>query len=197
MALIKCPECGKEVSDKSAICIGCGYPIRENIEEVKTNDKEVDETTYEKRTYSKVDSEINSKLSITSQNNNSIPSTSNSTSSDTDNIILMWLAIIGAAVCFFGFVLNDHPFLAFITASACIAFGMWRSTKISPEMQRQMGEIERQKKRRTANISCPYCNSHDIVKISIVGRTVSTSVMGLASNKIGKNWHCNNCKSNF
>jgi len=27
MALIKCKECGKEVSDKAAACIGCGAPI--------------------------------------------------------------------------------------------------------------------------------------------------------------------------
>lgn len=27
MALIKCPECGKEVSDKAEECIHCGYPI--------------------------------------------------------------------------------------------------------------------------------------------------------------------------
>lgn len=28
MALIKCPECGKEVSDQSKICVHCGYRIR-------------------------------------------------------------------------------------------------------------------------------------------------------------------------
>ena len=27
MALIKCPECGKEVSDKAQTCINCGCPI--------------------------------------------------------------------------------------------------------------------------------------------------------------------------
>ena len=27
MALIKCPECGKEVSDKAEVCIHCGYPL--------------------------------------------------------------------------------------------------------------------------------------------------------------------------
>ena len=27
MALIKCPECGKEISDKSSNCIHCGYPL--------------------------------------------------------------------------------------------------------------------------------------------------------------------------
>ena len=28
MALINCPECGKEVSDASVNCPNCGYPIR-------------------------------------------------------------------------------------------------------------------------------------------------------------------------
>ena len=28
MALIKCPECGKEISDKSIQCIHCGYPLQ-------------------------------------------------------------------------------------------------------------------------------------------------------------------------
>lgn len=28
MALIKCHECGKEISDKSDKCIHCGYPIK-------------------------------------------------------------------------------------------------------------------------------------------------------------------------
>lgn len=31
MALINCPECGKEVSDKARICINCGYPIEELV----------------------------------------------------------------------------------------------------------------------------------------------------------------------
>ena len=29
MALIKCPECGNEVSDKAPACIHCGYPLQE------------------------------------------------------------------------------------------------------------------------------------------------------------------------
>lgn len=28
MALINCPECGKEISDKSEVCIHCGYPLK-------------------------------------------------------------------------------------------------------------------------------------------------------------------------
>lgn len=29
MSLIKCPECGSEISDKSEKCIHCGYPLQE------------------------------------------------------------------------------------------------------------------------------------------------------------------------
>lgn len=31
MALITCPECGKEISDKSSACIHCGYPIEKDF----------------------------------------------------------------------------------------------------------------------------------------------------------------------
>lgn len=41
MALIKCPECGKEVSDKACSCPNCGYPILQNpISQSKTEDTE-------------------------------------------------------------------------------------------------------------------------------------------------------------
>lgn len=43
MALIKCPECGKEISDKAEACPNCGYPINgevvKDLEEVKDNEK--------------------------------------------------------------------------------------------------------------------------------------------------------------
>lgn len=32
MALIKCPECGREVSDSAIVCPGCGYPIQQRKE---------------------------------------------------------------------------------------------------------------------------------------------------------------------
>lgn len=38
MSLIKCPECGKEISNKSDKCIFCGYPIEhENIKDLSRN----------------------------------------------------------------------------------------------------------------------------------------------------------------
>lgn len=31
MSLVKCPECGKEISDKAKECIHCGYPINPEV----------------------------------------------------------------------------------------------------------------------------------------------------------------------
>ena len=44
MALIKCPECGKEISDKAPACIHCGFPLSELKKEgtCKINGQEVD-----------------------------------------------------------------------------------------------------------------------------------------------------------
>lgn len=47
------------------------------------------------------------------------------------------------------------------------------------------------------NIHCPYCNSSNVTKIGTVNRTISVGMFGLASKKIGKQWHCDKCKSDF
>ena len=33
MAIINCPECGKEISDRAETCIYCGYPLKEPMKE--------------------------------------------------------------------------------------------------------------------------------------------------------------------
>lgn len=43
MALIKCPECGKEVSDKATSCPNCGYPLDSFLNE---EDIDIEENDY-------------------------------------------------------------------------------------------------------------------------------------------------------
>lgn len=50
---------------------------------------------------------------------------------------------------------------------------------------------------RHPHVECPYCHSTNTEKISTVSRAVSVSLVGAASSKLGKQWHCNNCKSDF
>ena len=37
MALIKCPECGREISDKAQSCIYCGLPLKEYFQDTQSN----------------------------------------------------------------------------------------------------------------------------------------------------------------
>ncbi|MEQ3232390.1 hypothetical protein [Fusicatenibacter saccharivorans] len=44
---------------------------------------------------------------------------------------------------------------------------------------------------------CPVCQSTNIEKIGMFKRILSTSMFGIASDKVGKQWHCKNCGNNF
>ena len=46
-------------------------------------------------------------------------------------------------------------------------------------------------------VQCPYCHSHDTNQIGILSRMFSTVFFGLGSKKLGKQWHCNSCDSDF
>lgn len=46
-------------------------------------------------------------------------------------------------------------------------------------------------------ITCPYCQSTNTKKIGVVSRSTSFSLFGFGSSKVGKQWHCNSCKSDF
>lgn len=47
------------------------------------------------------------------------------------------------------------------------------------------------------HIQCPYCKSVHTTKIQTLDRMGFIILSGAASGKIGKQWHCNDCKSNF
>lgn len=48
MALIKCPECGKEISNMAKVCIHCGFPLQEDNVCV-IGDKTYDLSSYKTR----------------------------------------------------------------------------------------------------------------------------------------------------
>ena len=55
MALIKCPKCGKEISDKAKECVGCGWEVNLDIlykkaDEVVSNETDLKkDTSYERK----------------------------------------------------------------------------------------------------------------------------------------------------
>lgn len=47
------------------------------------------------------------------------------------------------------------------------------------------------------NAECPYCHSKNTAKITTTAKAVNTVVFGIFGTKRHKQWHCNNCKSDF
>ena len=57
-------------------------------------------------------------------------------------------------------------------------------------------KMEEQKYRN--NAECPYCHSKNTKKISGFSKAGSVALFGVfAMGKVGKQWHCNQCKSDF
>lgn len=60
------------------------------------------------------------------------------------------------------------------------------------------GKIDLPKPKQQPLVECPYCHSTNTKKISTTSKVGSAALFGIFSiGKISKEWHCNNCNSNF
>lgn len=88
----------------------------------------------------------------------------------------------------------------FVKCSKCNTQLMKLSTE-NKQRNKQMNEIIKQTQefqgQQINTIKCPYCQSTNVTKISTAGRVVSVGLFGLGSSKIGKQWHCKKCGSDF
>lgn len=73
---------------------------------------------------------------------------------------------------------------------------------VSEELQKywdeqdQLEELKQQSS--TPIVECPYCHSTNTKKISTMSKAGSVALFGVfAMGKVSKQWHCNNCKSEF
>lgn len=177
MALILCPECKEQISNKAKICIHCGYPIEEinktedecKIVLINAGDNII-QTIKLIRAITKVD------LKTANEAIKSVPIiiVENINKQEAD-AIKKEFSIIGADTKIY--IGSNNNFTSI--------------NQIAKETQT---------KKQTQRINlphCPYCNSTNIKKIGIGGRALSAWTLGLAGSKIGKQWHCNNCKSDF
>lgn len=57
--------------------------------------------------------------------------------------------------------------------------------------------LEGRDKGNQFGVECPYCHSKDTKKITTTSKVVNTAVWGIFGTKRHKQWHCNNCNSDF
>ena len=156
MALIKCPECGKEVSDKCTQCIHCGYPL------------------------------VNYKCVINGEEYDFQEEISIILDPREDGI-----RAIGSA--------RRKTFMSLYDAKTLIDI-MRQTKKVPPTFTPELGLDQSliEKYQKGPGVSCPYCHSTNTRKISGASKAGSVAMFGvLGIGKTSKQWHCNNCNSDF
>lgn len=156
MALIICPECGKEVSDKCTQCIHCGYPL----------------VSY-KCVINGVEYDFETEFAMAQ-------------ASGTD-----WARAVGAVRKKTLLTLSDGWDLVDI---------MRKTKKVPPTFSPEFGldPLMIEKYQKGPSVSCPYCHSTNTRKISGASKAGSVAVFGVfGMGKASKQWHCNNCNSDF
>lgn len=184
MALIKCPECGKEISDKSLACIHCGYPL----ENIADNKPKLYKITLKMPGANKADT-----MKVVAQ----IMGTTVFKAKD----------IVDSApkVIVSGITFDDSQAIAYklsrVGASISIdedADSHVQTTGVVEKMEERarMSAIASQPEKNIPK--CPTCQSSNIKKISELSKVGSVAVWGvLAAGKVSKQWHCNNCGSEW
>lgn len=115
-----------------------------------------------------------------------------------------WMAVdvIICITCFILWVSSDdggdvYEMLTMISGLALLVIPYVTMSKEEREKGREEGKRaeEREKQRKLENgYKCPNCGMKAGYPISKVSKSVSVGTMGLASNKIGKTYKCENCK---
>ncbi len=82
----------------------------------------------------------------------------------------------------------------------------WETSEIDPDTNKVVNSYQ-ESLRKQSNpgkpvatapvVECPYCHSTYTKKITTTGRMMSIGIFGFASKKMGKQWHCNQCGSDF
>ena len=75
----------------------------------------------------------------------------------------------------------------------CICCNCGKEVYYNDEDKEQIPQFK-----KTITITCPYCNSTNTTKISNASKIGKVALFGILSfGKITKEWHCNNCNSDF
>lgn len=250
MSLILCPECNEKISDKSSVCIHCGYPlsissdINIEIEMIENQLFDLQTALQQKKSHNEIYDKINTVLATVHKKIGYKPNpqyddllfimikhlcysvnvithsivtqyfrliemkyvTENGytksieliidTIKNTNRHITYWFPIYQ--------LLENAPnenknYLKSLLQEPN-AFGQPKINAIYSYAEKYLsGELKTSNKAQVEEnaIKCPYCKSTNVAKISTAGRIVSVGLFGLGSKKIGKQWHCNNCKSDF
>lgn len=173
--MMKCPECGKDVSNLAPSCPNCGYPIKESVDPMKcfyycpicgkTAFPDTDICPSCKNYITTIRSLHESKY------------------------------YVEKAEQLFGEGKKCRQVLIDEEISKNPLYNPSTTEhNAAEEHKRRVEAIFKPKTTNANQPKCPHCGSTNIAKISTLNRAVSVGLLGFASSKIGKQYECKNCK---
>lgn len=226
MALIKCPECGREkVSHQAIACPDCGYGIKEHYLKLKRQAE---------RKKQAIESEKQEEEQI-----KKIPKPVKPTFAGVVLLIIFTIFLVVTLICV---ICNDDfrkkddmqgiMFLAMVILGFLIGtiilikdykdklkkynyilanFEEYQKEQYKKKMEweRNMGVTQKKVDRKSnpgisasystsMKVECPYCHSKNTRKISGASKVGNVALFGIfAAGKVSKQWHCNQCRSDF
>lgn len=208
MALIKCPECGREnVSDSAEVCPDCGYGIKAYFDQIRQ------EKMQEQK---RIEKELDTKKRIEAVSMPEQPKFS--------RVFILYLILVFIVVSWLALyatpTINNREELSVIDwifwivyligtmiiplffmylpyykkrvkdyELACQDFEAYQRQVIQAEDKAIADALVRER-REAMKPECPYCHSHNTTKISSFDKT-------LLQEKRIYQWHCNRCQSDF
>ena len=184
MALIKCPECGREISDKVEMCPGCGISSKEIFKIIR----EQEDASYEL--------DYNNYMVICPN------------CGQIENYNLSHRADKRCFRCSTRYVQTDVTWIKYKDMiynppynGALIAFREKIADRYcnnasqvkEKEAQMRADTLIREQNENKVTLSCPICGKKNVNKISTLNRVASVATVGLASGKIGKQYKCTSC----
>lgn len=220
MALIRCPECGRQnISDTAVACPECGYAIREHFERIKDEEerevKRIQE--YQQHIEEEEKRRIIERIDAVKKINENI---------DQYKTNMIFFTVL--LVPLLGILIYSKFSVGGIILVACDLLLLYRSkskldkskkslqlselngeqfdknveeerlkTEAIRESRQRIKEKERARQERIKEAQhpvCPNCGSKNTHRISTASRAVSTAAWGVASSTVGKQYKCDDCK---
>lgn len=191
MALILCPECNKQISDKASFCPHCGYPINDLSNNLNSDSSDLNTITLFGSSYDITEAvqliNNNEKIKAVKVLRETIPNLSLSDAKDIAD------CIANKGIVSNNNIIQNSPkidknvsHIKIIKCKAC-----------SKEISNQ-AEICPHCGQPTGVHICPKCKSTDTKVISGASKAASVALFGIfAANKVKSNFQCNKCGHKF
>lgn len=223
MAIIKCTECGHGVSEYANKCPNCGCPItvikNNQIKNIETKVKDLKR----KNRKSTEAEEFQKVLDVTKIPKNkpriNVFLIIGAIMIITDiSFMIMMGGDIDGTLMFYSICLIVVGIIVFLIGCSSLkesqriydeykddseeyrrvlAIKTYHNIKSQENARERAKERKKSKTYTISHVKCPYCNSTNTKKLSVTSKAGSVAMFGLMSNKVGKQWHCNSCGSDF